>query len=1054
MNTSSDDMSIIMAPAAKHIVRAEHNAGNPRHKRAYQWRPSQIKIDSHLFAPERIKQKSRKTRKTRGFLPFIALAIIGLCLAGGYYEMESSFLQAKFFNRYTAGLQYHLADGPSDKIIYPTKGPYNIRFGYTELPVLLEKLHQKGMVITRQVQFNQPLLNFVAKGLYIPYEGKSQAGLHLLDSTQKTMYQMLNPKRVYGDFSDLPSVIIRTLLFIENRDLLSDKFPKVNPAIDWKRFFKAVVVKAGTLLHIDMPPMGGSTLATQTEKFRYSANGVTSSVRDKLTQIVSASVLAYRHGEETTLFRQQLVLDYINSVPLSGAPGYGEVNGLGDGLFVWYNTNFDEMNRLLNLREPHGEALEQQARVIKQAISLMIAHRRPSFYLVQGRNQLSELSNAYARLLAENNILSPTQSEAVQTQQLVFRNFRENTATTQITNDKGVNVVRNRLGPLFETSLYTLDRMDISVTTTLNSGLQEQVSTYLNNLAKPTIAKEYGLVGKSLLKADQADDLSYSFTLFERTPSGNMVRVQTDTTQLPFDINEGSKLELGSTAKLRTLATYLQIIAELHHRLSWKSPWELTKLRKQTRDTLTLWVAGQLQQHRDLPLRPLLEGAMARRYSASPDQHFFTGGGMHIFKNFSKKENDRIVSVAESVQYSINLPFVRIMADVVKYCREQRWPNSNQLIRNDKDPRREGVLKYFIERDSKVFLHRFWNKYRDLNIQQRWEMVLAQKRSRARRLTILHRQFFPGAGQANYIRFIHGQLPTTRPSDKKLLSMYNKYAPGNFNFQDMGYLAKEHPLELWLLWYLQQEGKKSFSDAMAQSRQIRHNTYRWLMQTKDKRARKDRVKIVLEQDAFSDIHRRWKSMGYPFDHLVPSLGTALGSSGDRPAALAELMGIIINDGKRIPTQRFTRVEFAKDTPYETIVEPSVFIPLQVLYPEVARVLKEALEKVVSEGTAKRLHNSFQQENGEFITIGGKTGTGDNRIVTATASGIRTSSKALNRTATFVFYIGDNHFGTLTAFVTGRSANAFRFTSALALQVLKGMVPILQPHINGANRRPL
>ncbi len=56
--------------------------------------------------------------------------------------------------------------------------------------------------------------------------------------------------------------------------------------------------------------------------------------------------------------------------------------------------------------------------------------------------------------------------------------------------------------------------------------------------------------------------------MFERTAKGNMVRVQTDTTQLPFDINEGSKLELGSTAKLRTLATYLEIIAELHADLS------------------------------------------------------------------------------------------------------------------------------------------------------------------------------------------------------------------------------------------------------------------------------------------------------------------------------------------------------------------------------------------------------------------------------------------------------------------------------------------------------
>ena len=60
----------------------------------------------------------------------------------------------------------------------------------------------------------------------------------------------------------------------------------------------------------------------------------------------------------------------------------------------------------------------------------------------------------------------------------------------------------------------------------------------------------------------------YSFTLVERTEGGNRVRVQTDTTDQPLDINEGSKLELGSTAKLRVLATYLELVAELHGRLA------------------------------------------------------------------------------------------------------------------------------------------------------------------------------------------------------------------------------------------------------------------------------------------------------------------------------------------------------------------------------------------------------------------------------------------------------------------------------------------------------
>ncbi|MDT9151287.1 hypothetical protein RSW37_26500, partial [Escherichia coli] len=74
--------------------------------------------------------------------------------------------------------------------------------------------------------------------------------------------------------------------------------------------------------------------------------------------------------------------------------------------------------------------------------------------------------------------------------------------------------------------------------------------------------------------------------------------------------------------------------------------------------------------------------------------------------------------------------------------------------------------------------------------------------------------------------------------------------------------------------------------------------YSWLFKTRHRSARDSRIRTMLEVEAFLDIHQRWARLGYPFDHLVPSLATALGSSGDRPAALAELMGIIQNGGIR------------------------------------------------------------------------------------------------------------------------------------------------------------
>jgi hypothetical protein len=56
------------------------------------------------------------------------------------------------------------------------------------------------------------------------------------------------------------------------------------------------------------------------------------------------------------------------------------------------------------------------------------------------------------------------------------------------------------------------------------------------------------------------------------------------------------------------------------------------------------------------------------------------------------------------------------------------------------------------------------------------------------------------------------------------------------------------------------------------------------------------------------------------------------------------------------------------------------------------------------------------------------------------------SRVVNRTATFAFYLGDRYFGTLTALVPGEQAGQFGFTSSLTAQILKTLLPQLQPHL--------
>jgi len=184
-----------------------------------------------------------------------------------------------------------------------------------------------------------------------------------------------------------------------------------------------------------------------------------------------------------------------------------------------------------------------------------------------------------------------------------------------------------------------------------------------------------------------------------------------------------------------------------------------------------------------------------------------------------------------------------------------------------------------------------------------------------------------------------------------------------------------------------------------------------------------------------EIEIPFRRLGFPFEHLVPSLATAIGSSADRPVALAELMGIILNEGVRLPIVRVEKLRFAADTPYETVFEPQPQLGERVMEPAVARALRDVLVGVVQDGTARRLANAFVNKDGRMVIAGGKTGSGDNRYET------RKWSHAVSRTGTFAFYLGDRYFGVMTAYVGDKAAN-YVFTSALPVTALKLLAPSL------------
>ncbi|RPJ80083.1 MAG: glycosyl transferase family 51, partial [Deltaproteobacteria bacterium] len=334
-----------------------------------------------------------KKQKTNGKLKVIILLLLIIGGISGFagWEMRTSRLQAMFFTKIAKTFSFEVKPNENKDIRFPVQGPYDIRLGYVRIQEWIEQLKNKGFVVKDQARWSYELEHCAALGLSPVYAEKNQAGIRILDKDDQDIINTAFPQRIYSDFESIPPIAVKLLLFIENRKLLDDTTPFRNPAIEWERLGKAVI-DAGINVFIPGHRVpGGSTLATQMEKFRHSPEGITDSAEEKLRQLLSASLRAYLHGEQTGPVRKQIVLDYINSIPLSAAAGFGEVNGLGDGLWAWYGMDFDTVNRLLmdiEKKKLTPAQLNEAGAALKSVLSLFLAQRRPTAYLAKNRTAL------------------------------------------------------------------------------------------------------------------------------------------------------------------------------------------------------------------------------------------------------------------------------------------------------------------------------------------------------------------------------------------------------------------------------------------------------------------------------------------------------------------------------------------------------------------------------------------------------------------------------------------------------------------------------------------
>ena len=971
-----------------------------------------------------------------------------------YHEMHTSQFQARYFSEIAKQLNYKLEKGISPAIRFPGYGPYDERLGYTRIPEFTKLLAAQHFVISSQARMSPAMLNLHLSPIY---PEKDQAGLAMFDSHQQLLYSIQSPAHIYANFNAVPKLLTDTLLFIEDRELLDDRYPMRNPAVNWSRLNRAVFDQAVHFVIPSHDTPGASTLITQIEKYRHSPDGRTTSAREKLLQMESASIRAYLHGENNLATRRQTVVTYLNTVPLAALAGYGEINGFADGMKAWYGRSFTEINETLK----YGQDGKKKAQIYKQALSLMIAQRRPSYYLREGAPQLLQKTNYHLRLLANAGVISQTLLKAALP--LPLKSTQQAIVAPEVSfvARKAANLLRTDLSSVLHAPrLYALDRLDLSVHTTLDGDAQRAVTNMLIRVRDPSGAQSAGLYGYNMLKAkDNTQRLAFSFTLFERTDKANLLRVQTDNLDQPFDINSGARLNLGSTAKLRTLITYLEIISTLHTSYAALDAAQLSKIHPDQHDVISLWAVIWLSAHPHSSLPDMLEAAMLRTYSGDPSEVFFTGGGLQKFDNFDPAENNRVMTVREGFQYSVNLVFVRLMRDVVRYYEhktsvagieslvdplDDAGKASAAIVQPSADSLRQAALSRFADKEGREFLVRFYKKYKGKTSNEAEQILIDGVSAQPKRLTILFRSLNPDADFARYTVFMRAQDVA---SGKEILqTLYGKYAVDQYSLTDRGYLIGIHPLELWLVSYLQRHPQATLSQIFAASSDQRQEVYQWLFKTHNKKTQESRIHQMLEQEAFEGIAADWRHLGYPFKALTPSIASALGASGDRPSSLAELMGIIVNNGMAMPAKKLDSLQFAQGTPYETDFIHNTAAGVRVLPEEVAKIVRRSLSDVVQGGTGVRLKGGFTQKNGTMIEIGGKTGTGDQRFVSYAPNGKVIESRAVNRSATFVFEIGDRFFGTITAYVHEPYAADYTFTSAMTVQLLKALIPALQPMV--------
>src|SRR5262249_7171940 len=195
---------------------------------------------------------------------------------------------------------------------------------------------------------------------------------------------------------------------------------------------------------------------------------------------------------------------------------------------------------------------------------------------------------------------------------------------------------------------------------------------------------------------------------------------------------------------------------------------------------------------------------------------------------------------------------IRLMRDVVNYYLYRGPESIGSVVEDPADPRRDAYLTRFADKEGSEFIRQFYKKYQGKTPAEALDLLLGGVRATPWRLATILRSVNPAANVDALRALLDQRLPEVSPSlsDDAVEALFKKYGPDEFSLMDRGYIARVHPLELWLLDYLRVHPTATLAEVLTASAEERQDVYGWLFKTSRRNAQDRRISSLLEIEAF------------------------------------------------------------------------------------------------------------------------------------------------------------------------------------------------------------